>query len=346
MSARSRHPHRRRNALTGEWVLASPQRILRPWDGESGAAPAEDPKRHDPECYLCPGVRRASGEVNPQYEGAYVFDNDFPALTGGAGSGEDEPGDAGLVPAGAPPDLFEARAARGTCRVICFSPRHDLTLSQLPAEAVRGVAAEWRSQFMDLIRGHRWVQIFENRGAMMGCSNPHPHGQIWASDFLPGEMRKEDDRQSAYLKSRGSLLLADYLEFEERARERIVEQNDDWTALTPYWAVWPFETMLLPRHDACDFADVKGGRLDSLATVLKSLLARYDRLFGRSTPYSMGWHCAPARSASRAAWRLHAHFYPPLLHPAVKKFMVGYEMLCEPQRDMTPEDAAARLREA
>ena len=332
-------PHRRQNALTGEWVLVSPQRNRRPWHGKT-ETPLENLKRHDPACHLCPGNLRASGEINPQYDGVFVFDNDFPALSHN-------------MPAGVIPELSALEAefcktqqVRGICRVICFSPRHDLTLSQLSAAEVRNVVAQWRQQFMELIRQHRWVQIFENKGEMMGCSNPHPHGQIWAGDFLPNDIRREDERQRAYFTSHGAPLLADYLRFEECARERIVEENEDWVVLTPYWAVWPFETMLLPKGEVRDFADVDDDRLESLAALLKSLLMRYDRLFDCPMPYCLGWHCAPAQAAGRDVWRLHAHCYPPLLRSAtVRKFMVGFEMLCEPQRDMLPEDAAARLRE-
>ncbi|MDD9858573.1 MAG: UDP-glucose--hexose-1-phosphate uridylyltransferase [Gammaproteobacteria bacterium] len=333
-------PHRRHNPLTGDWVLVSPQRQKRPWRGTVEAPPAPALQRHDPDCPLCPRNRRGgSGAVNPDYTGVFVFDNDYPALTPEAPAAQPPP----------PSPFARSRPARGACRVICFSPRHDLTLSQLPPARIEAVVAAWRAQYADLIGAHRWVQIFENKGAMMGCSNPHPHGQIWAGDFVPNELRREGQRQLAHHRAHGAALLDDYMAFEMRAGERVVAHNEHWAAVVPYWAVWPFETLLLPRRAVCDFDQVDDQLQAALAALLKNLLGRYDRLFGCPMPYCLGWHGAPgkATAAARAAWRLHAHCYPPLLRGAtVRKHMVGYEMLCEPQRDLTPEDAAARLRDA
>lgn len=369
-------PHRRHNPLTGDWVLVSPQRAARPWHGEQ-SPPAAPPPRYDPDCALCPGNARANidgdgdgegggdggGAVNPDYAGVFVFDNDFDALapepSPPQSHGLPRPrsvkraraSDAPDAPAAETP-FIRHRPARGICRVICFSPRHDLTLSQLPAAQIEAVVAAWRAQYADLIGAHRWVQIFENRGAMMGCSNAHPHGQIWAGDFVPGELRREGRRQLAYTRAHGRALLDDYTAFEMRAPAhdgRVVAHNEHWAAVVPYWAVWPFETLLLPRRAVCDFDQVDDESQAALAALLKDLLARYDRLFGCPMPYCLGWHGAPGKvtAAARAAWRLHAHCYPPLLRgPGVRKFMVGYEMLCEPQRDLTPEAAAARLRDA
>ncbi|MBV9488108.1 MAG: UDP-glucose--hexose-1-phosphate uridylyltransferase [Verrucomicrobia bacterium] len=337
------HPHRRYNALTGEWILVSPHRTKRPWQGRQEGAPAAQRPAHDPKCYLCPGNERAGGAKNPPYTGTFVFTNDFAAML---------PRPEGL---GAPPPdeqaggLVRALPVSGTCRVICFSPRHDLTLPEMPEEAVRGVIDVWAEQTIELGRQYRWVQVFENKGDVMGCSNPHPHGQIWAGDFMPNEPAKEDRQQQAYLEKHGSPLLLDYLEFENgHADERVVVQNQDWVALVPYWATWPFEILLLPRRRVSRLPDLTASERASLAQTLKRLLTRYDNLFEVSFPYSMGWHGAPTglEGAEAAHWQLHAHFYPPLLRSAtVKKFMVGYEMLAEAQRDVTAEQAAQMLRD-
>ena len=329
-------PHRRQNALTGDWILVSPQRTSRPWRGRVERPAPERRPGHEPGCYLCPGNRRANGDVNPAYAGTYVFPNDFPALL---------PGEAGQPEPGHP--LLAARAVRGECRVICFSPRHDLTLPQMPVADIRRVVDTWAEQVADLGRRYRWVQVFENKGEIMGCSNPHPHGQVWASDALPNEPAKEDARQAEYHARHGRDLLGDYLELELALAERIVLANEHWVFLTPYWAVWPFETLLLPRRPAGHLPALTDPERDALADILQRMLAAYDRLFQTSFPYSMGWHGAPADGRDHPSWRLHAHFYPPLLRSAtVKKFMVGYEMLAEPQRDLTPEQAAARLRKS
>ncbi len=329
------HPHRRRNLLTGEWVLVSPHRTKRPWQGQVERTPDENRPAYDPTCYLCPGNGRAGGKQNPPYTSTFVFDNDFAALL--------PDGPRGAVSSG----FFEVQAETGVCRVICFSPRHDLTLPQMELTDIRRVVDVWAEQIIDL--GQRpeinYIQIFENKGEVMGCSNPHPHGQIWSNYSVPQEAEKEDNRQRAYFAEHGAPLLVDYLAAETAAGERVVVENQHWVALSPFWAVWPFETMLLPRRHVFQLPDLTGEERDALADILKRLTTRYDNLFETSFPYSMGWHGQPTDGRSHPHWQLHAHFYPPLLRSAtVKKFMVGYELLANAQRDITPEQAAARLR--
>jgi len=329
----NQRPHRRYNALTGDWILVSPHRTQRPWLGRVESAAPEQRPTHDPKCYLCPGNERAGGAKNPEYDATYVFTNDFAAI----------------VPNGEPTfasgELIRCQPVSGTCRVICFSPRHDWTLPEMPLQAIRGVVDVWATQTEELGKSYSWVQVFENKGDIMGCSNPHPHGQIWASDFIPNEPAKEDRQQLAHLRERGSLLLLDYLRHEQEQNERIVIHNVDWVVLVPYWATWPYETLLLPRRQVSRLQDLTDGERGSLAEILKRLLTRYDNLFEVSFPYSMGWHGAPSGAGECVHWQLHAHFYPPLLRSAtVKKFMVGYEMLGEAQRDLTAEFAARTLR--
>lgn len=334
MSTPALLPHRRRNPLTDEWVLCSPHRATRPWLGQREAANPVQRPPHDPTCHLCARNTRANGAVNPNYGSTFVFDNDFRAML-------DESG----LPEANPHPLLESAPVRGTNRVICFSPRHDLSLAQMAVDEIVPVIATWVRESRELGARYRWVQVFENKGAVMGCSNPHPHGQIWASDVVPTLPAMEDRHQRAYFTVQGRPLLADYAELEIRRAERIVCQNDDWVVVVPYWATWPYETLLLPRFPVSRLAELAPGRSAGLATVLRELLVRYDNLFGTEFPYSMGWHSAPFDGADPAPWRLHAHFYPPLLRSAtVKKFMVGYEMLAEAQRDITPEAAAASLR--
>jgi UDPglucose--hexose-1-phosphate uridylyltransferase len=331
----SEHPHRRFNPLTGEWVLVSPHRTKRPWQGQVEKSPPEDRPRYDPNCYLCPGNERAGGVINAQYEHTFVFTNDYAAIL------PDTP----IPTAVREHPLFQARAERGTSRVICFSPRHDLTLPEMMVPDIRRVVDTWTEQVAELGQKYLWVQVFENKGAVMGCSNPHPHGQIWAQDGLPNEPAKEDAHQHAYFRDSGRPMLVDYLELELKYGERIVIENAHWLAVVPYWAIWPFEIMLLPKRHVQRLPDLVGNERDALAEVLKRLLSKYDNLFETSFPYSMGWHGAPSRDDNRPSWQLHAHFYPPLLRSAtVKKFMVGYEMMAEAQRDITAEQAAARLR--
>jgi UDPglucose--hexose-1-phosphate uridylyltransferase len=329
--------HRRLNPLTGEWVLVSPHRMKRPWQGKREAVPATALLVHDPQCYLCAGNLRANGERNPDYSHTFVFDNDFAALTPDAPPERVEDG------------LLVAEGESGVCRVLCFSPRHDLTLAQMEIDEIARVVDAWVEETINL--GARpdiaSVQIFENRGEIMGCSNPHPHGQIWATRHLPNEMEKETHRQTEYLLAHGRVLLGDYLAQELRLGERIVSENEHFVALAPFWAIWPFETMILPRRRIGGFEEMRAEEKAALAATLSDLTRRYDRLFDVSFPYSMGFHQKPTDGAVHSEWQLHAHFYPPLLRSAtVKKFMVGFEMLGSPQRDLTPEAAAARLREA
>lgn len=329
------HPHRRFNPLSGEWVLVSPHRTKRPWQGKQESPPIQDLPQHDPKCYLCPGNTRANGEVNPDYESTYVFTNDFAALL------PDTPQELKSESW-----LFRAEPVRGTSRVICFSPRHDLTLAEMPQEEIRTVVDLWGEQTAELGQTYAWVQVFENRGQIMGSSNPHPHGQIWAIETLPNNRRREDSRQQRYLEDYGQNLLLHYVEMEVEKQERVITENEEWIAVVPYWAVWPFETMVLPKRHVLRIPDLDDSQRDLLADILKRLLVKYDNLFDVSFPYSMGWHGAPYVDGDVTHWQLHAHFFPPLLRSAtVKKFMVGYELLAEPQRDITAEQAAERLRQ-
>lgn len=331
-------PHRRRNALTGEWLLVSPHRAARPWQGQVEIPPAEYRPPYVADCYLCPGNPRAGGVRNPDYRGTFVFDNDFPSLLDIEGASAN-PG-----PAGGP---LDAEPVSGACRVVCFSPRHDLTLADMPPEGIEAVIDVWADETATLGRRYPWVQVFENKGPMMGCSNPHPHGQIWATSYLPKEALAEDARQREGLEQYGRPLLEVYAEIEAASGDRVVTANDDWLAVVPWWAMWPYETLVLPRFRVARMPELAPERRASLARLLSELLRGYDALFGVSFPYSMGWHGAPSGDAVGDAepWQLHAHFYPPLLRSAtVRKFMVGFEMLAEPQRDLTPEQAAEILR--
>ena len=336
MSADTR-PHRRFNPLTGEWVLVSPQRTQRPWQGRSEAAAGGPRPQHDPGCYLCAGNTRANGAANPAYTGTFVFDNDFPALT---------PADTGIATSRHDGPLLRSEGVSGLCRVVCFSPRHDLTLAELPPADITRVIDAFADETAALGRRYVWVQAFENKGEIMGCSNPHPHGQIWASDALPNEAAAEDRNQREYAAAHGTSLLVEYARHERDRRVRVVHETPGWLAVVPYWAVWPFETLILPLAPVSRLPDVDPGARRQLGALLAKVLAAYDRLFEVSFPYSMGWHGAPFDGKTHDHWQLHAHVYPPLLRSAtVKKFMVGYELLAEPQRDLTPEAAAERLRE-
>lgn len=328
------HPHRRRNPLTGEWVLISPQRTQRPWQGKQEALPPSSLPHHDPACYLCPGNVRAGGAKNPDYTSTFVFTNDYPALLPDAPAEERQD-----------TYLLTGDNVTGTSRVVCFSPRHDQTFADLPVDGIRAVIDTWAAETTMLGERYRWVQVFENKGALMGCSNAHPHGQIWAGSFLPNEPAKEDREQRAYLQERGSVLLLEYVTLEVERGERIVAMNDRWVALVPFWAVWPFELLILPRTHIQRMPGCSTADRDALAALLSVVLRAYDRVFTVSFPYTMGWHGAPFMSGATDHWQLHAHIYPPLLRSAsVKKFMVGYEMLAEPQRDLTAESAASVLR--
>jgi len=328
--------HKRQNLLTGDWVLVSPHRLLRPWQGEVSEPVRALAVSHDPDCYLCAGNARSGGQRNPDYEGVYVFDNDFPALltTSQAPQGE---------------ALLVAQPETGLCRVICYSPDHGRGMSRLSVSEIEAVVREWQQQSIDLLSRTDIgaVTIFENRGEMMGASNPHPHGQIWATASPPPELVRETERQQKWRTETGRVLLLDYLERELASGERIVCANEHFVALTPFWAAWPFETLVLPRRAVSDLAGLTHDEQAGLAGVLSDLTRLYDAVFDAPFPYTMGWHQKPAGLAEEAGFQLHAHFYPPLLRSAtVRKFMVGFEMLGMPQRDLTPEDAAARLREA
>jgi UDPglucose--hexose-1-phosphate uridylyltransferase len=332
-------PHRRFNPLNGQWVLVSPQRTQRPWQGRNEAGAGGTRPAHDPACYLCAGNKRVNGATNPDYAGTFVFDNDFPALTaadtGAAISRHDGP-------------LLRSEGVSGVCRVVCFSPRHDLSMAELPPADIAAVIDTFAAETAALGRRYAWVQAFENKGEIMGCSNPHPHGQIWASDALPNEVVAEDRHQRAYAEENGTPLLLAYARHERERRVRVVHETPGWLAVVPYWAIWPFETLILPTAPVARLPDLTPAARRELAELLASLLRAYDKLFDVSFPYSMGWHGAPFRDDPKADghWQLHAHIYPPLLRSAtVKKFMVGYELLAEPQRDLTAEVAAERLRE-
>ncbi len=340
------HPHRRYNPLLGEYVLVSPHRTQRPWQGRTESIPEDERPSYDPDCYLCPGNTRKSGDVNPQYDSTFVFTNDYSALL------PDTPME--LAGSEAEHPLLRVEGVQGVSRVICFSPRHDLTLAEMSLEEIRAVVDLWSDQTAELGQRYQWVQVFENRGEMMGSSNPHPHGQIWAENIIPNLPLREDVQQREYYEAHGRPLLLDYAKLEVEQAERIIAQNEHWLVVVPFWAVWPFETLVLPRFPVRTIPDLTPVQRDHLSDILKQLLVRYDNLFEISFPYSMGWHGAPFNSQSNSQsngqsnehWQLHAHFYPPLLRSAtIRKFMVGYEMLGESQRDITAEQAAARLKE-
>lgn len=329
-------PHRRYNPLTREWVLVSPHRTQRPWQGQMEDVAAAVQPDYDPACYLCPGNPRAGGVRNPAYRSTFIFDNDFAALRPGTPLDHFNQG-----------DLLIAESEPGICRVVCFSPRHNLTIANMDPADLRAVVDAWVGQYVEL--GARpeinYVQIFENRGAMMGASNPHPHCQIWSSHALPNEVAKEQAGQLAWLEQHGTCLLCDYARLEQTGRERIVEENDSFLALVPFWAIWPFETMVISKRHMPSIDLLTSAERDALADILKLTTARYDRLFDVSFPYSMGIHQRPTDGAAHDEHHLHLHFYPPLLRSAtVRKFLVGYEMLATPQRDITPESAARQLR--
>ena len=329
-------PHRRFNPLAGAWVLVSPHRTQRPWQGQVEKVPSETPPSYDPDCYMCPGNNRAAGACNPDYKNTFIFDNDYPSLLPDTPQGGmDEEG------------LLVAAAEKGICRVLCFSPRHDLTISRMETPDLRRVVDAWAEQWQELSNHPfiNYVQIFENRGAMMGASNPHPHGQIWASSSIPDEPAKEQAAQQSHRKWHGSCLLCRYLSLEQKSGERSVCENEHFAVMVPFWAIWPFETILIPRRHAASLADLSSQERNSLADILKRLTSKYDAVFQVPFPYSMGFHQRPTDGESHEEWHLHAHFYPPLLRSAtVRKFMVGYEMLATPQRDVTPESAALCLR--
>ena len=329
--------HRRLNPLTGDWVLVSPHRTTRPWLGQVDRPSLEGLPAYDPSCYLCPGNERAGGVRNPQYSSTFVFENDFSAL-----QREVPEGSASATQC----DFIVARAERGICRVGCFSPRHDLTFSSMSMAEIETVIEMWGQQFKELsaIEFIRYVQIFENRGALMGASNPHPHCQIWATESIPNEPLKEQRQLASYFEQHGCCLLCNYLEY-ELGRERLVYQNRGFAVVVPFWAVWPFETIVISRCHLQHLTSLNGQSRTELAQALHQITRCYDRLFDTPFPYSMGLHQPPVDGEQHPEWHLHAHFYPPLLRSAtVRKFMVGFELLGSPQRDITPESAAERLR--
>ncbi|MDE1155376.1 MAG: UDP-glucose--hexose-1-phosphate uridylyltransferase [Acidobacteriaceae bacterium] len=331
-------PHRRWNPLKGEWVVVSPHRTQRPWQGQTEDASVPVIPEYDPKCYLCPGNTRANGEVTPKYESTFVFPNDFAALKPDVQEATLDVEQAGLL---------RATTERGICRVLCFHPRHDLTLATMTPAQIAPVVEMWSEQVAEL--GARpeiqYVQVFENRGSMMGASNPHPHGQLWATEHIPNEPLAELKAQRAYFEAQGKPLLNDYLTLELKQKERVVVENDGWVVVVPFWAVWPFETLLLPRRAVGSFSDLTVAEKEQLAEILHLLTAGYNRVFDTPFPYSMGFHIAPVDGEEHPEWVMHAHFYPPLLRSAtVRKFMVGFELLGSPQRDITPESAAETLR--
>jgi UDPglucose--hexose-1-phosphate uridylyltransferase len=331
------HAHRRRNPLTDAWILVSPQRSKRPWQGQ--IEPSDEAKlpQHDPNCYLCAGNERINGVTNPPYTNVFSFWNDFPAMISDHLEETDHFQN----------DFFAVKAERGLCRVICFSPRHDLTIPEMEVEDIRKIVDVWCNEYGALsgIAFVNHVQIFENKGAMMGCSNPHPHGQIWAQGTIPEEPIKKGKTQLAYYKKHGRTLLSDYLEAELKKKERMIFQNDHFVGLVPYWASWPFEAMIIPKRPMARITEMKSDEKTSFADAYKQLTVCYDNLFKCSFPYSAGIHQAPTDGKEHSEWHFHKTFYPPLLRSAtVKKFMVGYEMFGNPQRDLTPEAAASMMR--
>jgi UDPglucose--hexose-1-phosphate uridylyltransferase len=333
----NRDPHRRFNPLTRDWVLVSPHRTQRPWQGQVEEVAPEKQPEYDPQCYLCPGNSRAGGVVNPKYTSTFVFDNDFAALKPDTPPGHFDSG-----------GLLIAEAEPGICRVVCFSPKHNLTVANMSSADLRKVVDTWVEQYDDLGSrpGINSVQIFENRGAMMGASNPHPHCQIWSNLTVPNEVAREQASQQDWRTGHGNCMLCEYAGSELRTGDRVVEENDGFVTVVPFWAVWPFETLVISKRHLTGMDRLAGAERDGLAEILQRTTARYDRLFQVSFPYSMGFHQRPTDGEPHEEWHFHAHFYPPLLRSAtVRKFVVGYEMLAMPQRDITAESAAQRLRD-
>ena len=330
------HPHRRYNPLLDEWILVSPQREKRPWQGQNEAISDEKKPEYDETCYLCPGNDRINGGTNPKYESCYVFDNDFPALLKDEVSSDLEQ-----------EDLFKINPERGINRVICFSPKHNVTLAEMQISEIENVVRVWKEQYLELgaISYINHVQIFENKGSVMGCSNPHPHGQIWAQSSLPTQVKRTQDNLLKYFQKTGKSLLKDYLESELQKKERIIAENEHFVLLVPFWATWPYETMIISKRHFSSIAEITEEEIKSYAEMIQIITVKYDNLFKTSFPYSAGIHQAPTDGLDHEEWHFHMHFYPPLLRSAtVKKFMVGYELLAEAQRDLTAEQSAEILR--
>jgi len=331
------HPHRRFNPLRREWVLVSPHRTQRPWQGQVEPTPSETSLSFDPHCYLCPGNERAGGARNPQYTSTFVFDNDFAALRPDTPPGDLREG-----------ELLRAQSEAGRCRVVCFSPQHDLTLARMSVDEIKAVVDTWCEESSQLAEqpNMRSVQIFENRGAMMGCSNPHPHGQIWANENVPDDLAREVCTQQEYFHQHDSSLLEDYRVLELEKQERLVCANEYFAIVVPFWAIWPYETLVISQRRVGSLPELDEAEREGLAQILREVTIRYDNLFKTSFPYTMGFHQRPTDGKPYPGFHLHAHFYPPLLRSAtVKKFMVGYELLAMPQRDISPELAAKHLRD-
>jgi UDPglucose--hexose-1-phosphate uridylyltransferase len=337
MDKKWQYPHRRWNPLRQTWVLVSPHRTQRPWQGEVGQKAAPSAMTYDPECYLCPGNKRAGGVANPVYDSVFTFVNDYAALLPDVPGAKDKTSSPLLV----------AEPARGLCKVLCFHPDHSLTLARMTRSEIRRVVDAWTAEYNELaaLDWIEYVQIFENRGAMMGASNPHPHCQIWSTGFVPDEPSAETDAQREYQTRTGKCLLCDYVNAEREAGERVIFENEHFAALVPWWAVWPFEVLLVSKRHVAAMTELAVEERDALADALKRMTTRFDNLFETSFPYTMGFHQTPTDGDAHPEWHFHAHFYPPLLRSAtVRKFMVGFEMLGMPQRDITPESAAERLR--
>jgi UDPglucose--hexose-1-phosphate uridylyltransferase len=337
MEMLQQYTHRRYNALTGDWVLVAPHRTKRPWQGQQEDSQHKQPVRYDPQCYLCPGNTRANGEKNPDYKSTYTFVNDFSSLIDSVPDFETNT-----------EELLVARSEKGICKVVCFSPRHDLTLAEMSVPEIEPVIRMWREEYKNLgeLPFINYVQIFENRGEIMGASNPHPHGQIWSQTTIPVEPAKEQEQQRKYMAKNQSVLLMDYLKIELEKKERIIHENAGFVVLVPFWAVWPYETMILPKRKIKSLLDFTPAEVSQLADALKILTVKYDNLFKISFPYSAGIHQSPTDGVEHPEWQFHMHFYPPLLRSAtIKKFMVGYELLGNPQRDITAETSAQILRD-
>lgn len=332
------HSHNRKNILTNEWILVSPHRSKRPWQGKVEIANNIQRPVYDDKCYLCPGNVRSDGvKENPDYSSTYIFENDFSALKNDSPKGEINKN-----------NLLIANSESGVCKVICFSPRHDLTLAEMNILDIKSVIDTWINEYLNLSKSENinYIQIFENKGDMMGCSNPHPHGQIWAESSIPNEIVKESNQFNNYYKTNNKSLLSDYIDIEIKEKERIVFENQSFIVLVPFWATWPFETIIISKRHIQNISLLNENEKNDFAEAIKIITVKYDNLFNTSFPYSAGIHQSPTDNNDNTSWHMHMHFYPPLLRSAtIKKFMVGYEMLATPQRDITPEHAAKQLRE-